>query len=198
MGAVILAVADVRQLTEAMGDLLLPGQRKVHWHSDRPRRHDTVIGQVAELPIRAVVVVRHGPRSDRQERRRRKAFERLVPALVERGCAELTLESRGPHADQKDRQMLDALRSRHQADGLRLTHTPGPADPLLWYADAVVGAVVASRTGRPRWRQWLADKITVMEIEDPEQSASPGPCRPTGSPEAHFRDHLNGAATPSV
>ncbi len=89
------------------------------------------------------------------------------------GCLDLTLESRGRQADKRDRQadkrdreMLDALRARHQADGLRLNHTPGPADPVLWIADAVVGAVVASRTGQPRWCLRLEGTITVVEVDE--------------------------------
>lgn len=164
MGAIIATPANAPVLGEAMRDLLLPGQKKVHWHGDQPSRHDAVIDVVSALPLEAVVVVRQGPKTDKDDRRRRKVLEALAPALDGLGCVDLTLESRGSRADKRDREMLDALRARQRVDRLRLTHAPGPSDPLLWVADAVVGAVVAARVGQPQWRRRLENKLTVTEV----------------------------------
>lgn len=47
--------------------------------------------------------------------------------------------------------------------GLRIEHVPGPAEPALWLADAVCGAVVAYRLGDDRWIR-LIDKRATIEL----------------------------------
>lgn len=165
MAAVIAAPTDAPELVEAMRALALPGERKVHWRGDTEARHDEVVDVISGLPIEAIVVVRQGPEDERDERRRRKCFELFVPQIDELGCVELVLESRGVKADKRDRDMLDAMRARHAVGGLRLNHSPGPADPVLWIADAVCGAVVAHRTARPQWLQHLERKITLHHVD---------------------------------
>ncbi len=167
MGAVLAVPDEVPDLRAAMRELQRPREKKVHWHADSDGRHDTIIGVVAELPIEGVVVVRHGMPGEKDERRRRKCFETFAPELVAAGCTNLTLESRGRTADERDRKMLDALRSQRRLDGtLRLDHAAGPADPVLWIADAVCGALVASRVGNRRWWAHLEKKMTVHLVDD--------------------------------
>lgn len=167
MAAVVAEPSIAEELRDAMRPLLLAGQKKVHWRGDSHARHDLVAAVVAELPIDAVVVVRRGPDGERDERRRRKCFETLAPLLAGLGCTELTLESRGVRDDRRDRDMVDALRASRRLDArLRLEHTPGPADPLLWIADAVCGAVVADRVGRSRWLSLLERRTTIHLVDD--------------------------------
>ena len=61
--------------------------------------------------------------------------------------------------------MLDALRaSRTVSPALRLDHLPGSADPLLWIADVLCGAVVAARSGRPEHLDVLCPQVTLVEV----------------------------------
>jgi hypothetical protein len=166
MAAVVAAQASADELRAEARQLLLPGQRKAHWRDDGPDRHDQVTKVIAGLPLEALVVVRQGPISDRSERRRRKCFERFAVELEALGCGHLTLESRGPSDDQRDRNLLDALRSKKIATNLRLDHKRGPEDSLLWIADAVCGAVVSSRTGEPRWLVELGNLVHLVSIDD--------------------------------
>ncbi|GAA4849195.1 hypothetical protein GCM10023221_30620 [Luteimicrobium xylanilyticum] len=167
MAAVVVEPPAVEELRDAMRPLLLPGQKKAHWRGDSDTRHDVVSAVVADLPLDAVVVVRCGPDRDRDERRRRKCFEVLAPLLADLGCTELTLESRGVRDDRRDRDMLDALRaSRRLGPSMRLKHAPGPADPVLWIADAVCGAVVADRVGRGRWLRALERRTTIHVVDE--------------------------------
>lgn len=165
MAAPIAEAGDCAELTEAMRTLLLPEQKKVHWRAESRRRRDTIVDVIAELPLEGVVVVRQGPKDDSDERRRRKVLERFLPTLDQLGCVELTLESRGTRLDGRDRVMLDALRTRREVSGLRLDHATGPSDPVLWIADAICGAIVADRTGDPRWRIRLEQKLTLDVID---------------------------------
>lgn len=167
MGAVVAAPDAADDLRAAMVEIRRPGEKKVHWRADSERRHDTVIGIISELPIEGVIVVRRGAPTERDERRRRKCFEAFAPELAAAGCTTLILESRGATADRRDRDMLDALRAQRRIDTrLRLDHATGPSDPVLWIADAVCGAYVASRVGDPRWWAALTSRTAVYSIDD--------------------------------
>lgn len=166
MGAAIAEAEHAEEIREAMRELLLPSQKKVHWRGDDERRHDRIIEAVAALRLEALVVVRVGLSSEKDERRRRKCLEHFLPAIAGLGCSTLTLESRGPADDRRDMTLVAALRSSQRiASSLRVHHVPGPADPALWVADAVCGAVVADRTGRPRWVKALERRLTIEVID---------------------------------
>ena len=141
------------------------GDQYGHWRTDSDDRHDHLIGVIARLPIEALVVVRQGPETDKNERRRCKCLETLLPELTRCGCTHLVIESRGARDDRRDRDMLDALRAKKEITGLRLDHAPGPADPVLWIADAVCGAVVAHRTGESRWLEAIADRVMIQNVD---------------------------------
>lgn len=166
MSAVITEVDRAHELRNAIRPMLLPSRRKVHWRGDSRAQHDRVIELMTGLPIEALVVVRIGPDTDRDERQRRKCLEHFLPELSERGCDHLILESRGRADDRRDRNMLDALRAQRRISGFRLEHVAGPADPVLWLADAVCGAVVASRTGEPHWLAAIEDQVTVHHVDE--------------------------------
>jgi len=165
MAAVIAGAQHADALRDGVRPLLRKGEKKLHWRTDADRRHDSVIGAIVELPIEAFVVVRRGPATDKSERRRRKCLETLLPELTLRGCDHLVMESRGPTDDRRDRDMLDAMRAKKEIVGLRLDHAPGPADPVLWIADAVCGAVVAHRTGESRWLEAIADRVMIRNLD---------------------------------
>lgn len=167
MGAVLARPEDVPALRGAMLELKRPSEKKIHWRGDTGSRHDAVVGVMAELPIEGVIVVRRGPAGEKDERRRRKCFERFAPELQDMGCTSIVLESRGRKADDRDRAMLDALRAQKRVAGsLRLAHAPGPAEPVLWIADAVCGAFVRHRLGEGRWWGVIERRMTVHVIDE--------------------------------
>jgi hypothetical protein len=76
-----------------------------------------------------------------------------------------TFESRGTADDRRDRDMLDALRAKKiVSPDLRIEHTPGPKDPLLWVADAVCGAVTHDRIGQPEYPQIIRGQVDIIAI----------------------------------
>lgn len=124
-----------------------------------------IIENIRNLPIENYVVVRANCVGDKLERRRRKCLEAFAPNLAAMGCENLTLESRGRVADKKDMALLKVMRTRHQIDSsLRLDHVVGPADPILWLADAVCGAVVADRSGDSQFVSALGSRLTLEEL----------------------------------
>lgn len=166
LSAVLTEEESTQTLRESVQSLKMPAEKKIHWHSDDDKRRMLVIETIAELPIEAVVVVRVGSIDEGEERRRRKCFERFAVELDELGCSRLTLESRGRRQDQRDMTMLDAMRSKRRvSSALRLTHTPGPADPALWVADALCGAVVAHRVGNSSYLAMVEQFTNVIIVE---------------------------------
>lgn len=164
LAAAVAAPEDADELWAVMAALRRTTEKKIHWRGDSADRHRHVIATIAELPLEAVVVVRKGLSGEPPERRRRKCFERFVMELEQLGCSRLTLESRGPRADQRDRTMLDTMRARRWVTGeLKLAHRPGPVDPRLWIADAVCGAVVSARTGDDRFLERIRSRVHLIE-----------------------------------
>lgn len=165
LATVLAEQTDADSIRAAMAGVRLPNEKKVHWYGDRNRR-DALIRAVEPLPFTATVVVRTGASDERDERRRRKCLERLLLEVEGWGCARLTLESRGPRPDQRDRAMLDALRASRviASPGVRLEHRRGPEDPALWVADVVCGAVVAARTGSASHLDVLRDRVDLIEV----------------------------------
>ncbi|MDQ1740336.1 MAG: hypothetical protein QOE53_1988, partial [Pseudonocardiales bacterium] len=61
--------------------------------------------------------------------------------------------------------MPDALRARHVVTReLRITHTPGPKDALLWVPDVVCGAVTHERAGEGQYAEILAARLEIITI----------------------------------
>lgn len=165
LSAVLVHRSNLELSRSAAAPLRVRGQSKPHWRDESFRRHDRVIGVAAGLPLESIVVVRLGREGEHPERRRRKCFERLVVELETRGCQRLVLESRGSVDDRRDRQMLDGLRVARKSSTLRLDHAPGGAEPMLWIADAVCGAVVDARTGDDRWFRRITGATSVVVID---------------------------------
>jgi hypothetical protein len=148
-----------------MEALRLRGQLKVHWRDESVTRRRLVAVAVAELPLQHLVVIRDGRPGERTERRRRHCLERMLFELDRLEVTTATFESRGPADDRRDRNMLDALRARNVVSSeLRMTHTPGPKDALLWVPDIVCGAVTNERAGQGEYAKILAAQLRIITI----------------------------------
>jgi hypothetical protein len=164
LGAVVIRddlVSEIR----ASAERLRPSKGvKAHWHGSSVRDRDKMIAVLASLPVASLVVVRLAQAPEHTERQRRKCMELLLPTLV--GVTDLTLELRGGKDDQRDREMLAGLRRSKAIGGaLRMHHSNGPNDPLLWLADILCGAASTARRGEARWWDSLRDSTAVLTFE---------------------------------
>jgi hypothetical protein len=162
LSAVSVSPGRVDDVRDRMARLRRPAEKKLHWRGDSRARHEHVLRELDGAEVDAVVVVRDGRPDERPERQRRKCLEHFLSALG--AIDHLTLESRGSALDRRDRDLVDALRASHRLGGLRVDHVPGPADPMLWTADAVCGAVVASRTGDPSYLDLVRHRVLITEV----------------------------------
>lgn len=169
-GTYVLAAAIGRRtceddVREQMARLRLPGQVKLHWRDETERRRATISRTVAGLDVAHLAVVRSGVSHERPERRRRKCLERLLHELQTRAVDDVILESRGPHDNGRDVQMLNALRGQAAVGpSLRLSHVIGRTEPMLWIPDTVCGAVTSARTGVSTYLAQLESRLTLIEI----------------------------------
>jgi hypothetical protein len=157
--AAVLCVREAMDDVRAqMQPLLTRGHNKVHWRDEtKPARRLAITNQVSSCAIDHLIVVRHGIETDTHRRPRNTALKHLLHELDQREVAQAILESRGPADDRRDRQLHDRLRrNREIGGGLKVSHVPGPADPGLWVADAVCGAVSSARTGATEYLEMLA------------------------------------------
>lgn len=156
-------VSDARS---ALRELKPVAARKLHWREPATEaKRSNIVQRIAALGLSHIVVVRLSA-TDTARRQRAKALEMLCVELEAVGVQQLTLESRGPADDQRDLKTLAGLRNRRLVSpALRLWHTPGPQEPLLWIADVCAGVVSDARIGIDVHHGLLAEHITVHEIE---------------------------------
>lgn len=156
---------DLDAIRTTMRGMLLPGQRKLHWRAESNKRRRQIVEAISAAPVEHLVVVRGGRAGEKPERRRRACLERLLFELPGLGVDQVVMESRGRKDDERDREMLRAMRTRKLVGGsLRLDHTPGPSEELLWLPDAVCGAVTRSRSGDRVYVQAIEARLTILTI----------------------------------
>lgn len=167
-GTYIVAVAliedsDVDTVRMTMSGLLLPAERKVHWHGSSESRRGELVKTVADLPICGITVV-HNAEGSNERRGRRKCMECVLPHVASLGCRSITLESRGTE-DASDRDILQKFRSRKVIDDrLRLEHRIGHIEPVLAVPDIICGAVVQHRVGNRAYLDALSRMVDIVEI----------------------------------
>lgn len=132
------------------------GMRKLHWHDMDTKEKARSLEAIARIPHwNAVAICAPMLTGPRQERARRKCFERILPRLEERGVDTLVLESRWKQEDKLDVDMAYALRNRRMIERLRIQHIrPDAGEVRLWVPDQILGAVGDLIVGAEGWEKW--------------------------------------------
>lgn len=134
--------ADIADVRDELRGCLPRGAKKVHWKEATDQQQEHFVEVVAALPLIHLVVVREDTSREPGERSRRACIEMLFYELSQMDVGHATFESRGRADDALDVKMIQALRKKQiVSHSFRIAHQPGPAEPLLWVADIVNGAV---------------------------------------------------------
>jgi hypothetical protein len=166
LAATICQTADLPTVRQEVAGLRLKGQQKLHWRDESDKRRRQIAEFIALLPLEHVVVIRNAHPDDRPERRRRHAMERLLHELDQADVKDVTFESRDSHSNNRDREMLNAYRSRRVVSlGLRISHVGGRDDAMLWVADVLCGVTVKQRTGDVTYLEAIQARSFVRIIE---------------------------------
>ena len=135
---------DVR---EALRPLLLPGQIKLHWSDESEQRRRRIVDGLLQLEHMSVVITHLSERRKKNERFRRLCLGELYNEMVAMDVHDLLLESRSAQQDMSDVAHVVALQGAGLDKRLRISHKRGGDEPLLWIADAVLGAINARESG---------------------------------------------------
>jgi hypothetical protein len=163
LAAVIMSEPRRAALRDEALALRISG-RKLHWHNESATRRAYLVHQLAAMPISSVVVVRTARTAEGDERSRRKCLEGLLVELDRRDVDQAVLEAREPSQNRRDLDLVARLRQgRRLRSRLRVDHAAGPAEPLLWLADIVAGAVREHRID-PRRHPEFASSVTIIKL----------------------------------
>ncbi|WP_329167508.1 hypothetical protein OHB49_45575 (plasmid) [Streptomyces sp. NBC_01717] len=139
---------------------------KLHWTKRDNAERAELARTVAALDGLHVVAVGApvGPR--RQERARAHCLNLLVCELHGFGVKHLFMEARDQVLNARDVATVQQARYALPKEAVfRLDHLPGAAEPLLWVADIVAGAVRAEKLGEPRYREILRERVIDFPVE---------------------------------
>ena len=166
LSAVRIEPHDEISIRAIMMELKLPTEFKAHCRKSSSKRKNLLINSLADLSLANITVARLSTTSERTERQRRKALERLLFESTSPSAEKVVLESRGAGDDRKDIDFISMLRRNSKTDIMtEITHVRGRIEPLLWTADIVCGAVFAHLNGQSEYWEKLVTHSQSKLIE---------------------------------
>jgi hypothetical protein len=120
LAATLVAPAALHSTRSLMRSLLLPGERRVHFKSEKDSRRKFIVSRLVDRTFEVIVVAS----SEKGDSARAVLLERLVSEAIDRGVSRLVLDSRD-HA------------------GIVYEHIQSSAEPALWVSDAVAWCIGA-------------------------------------------------------
>ena len=141
---------------------------KLHWRDLDADERTKSIELIASFDAYHVVVAGALVDVKRQERTRAHCLERLAWELDLQDVERLTLESRQTVLDKRDLRTIESMRGkRHLSSRRRGCHERPSADPMLWIADQLLGALGESMSGgNGTWFDTVraATTVTLLDV----------------------------------
>jgi hypothetical protein len=131
--AAVVGARDLDVARKTVRGLVLRGQRRLHFASERDARRRQILDAV--LPLTAEVVVYDGT-AHRRRRQRDACLEALVADVAERGFGMLVLE-RDDSVLEQDRRLLYRRVRELGCEDLVYRHQRAREEPLLAIPDAI-------------------------------------------------------------
>ena len=127
------SVASTSDSEKALRSLLKPGQRRLHFKSERDSRRRKILSRMTELDVRVGVwATRRLP--DKEARIR--CLTSLTREAGRARVSDLIIE-RDESVTQADRRIIAAALRAESATGVHYEHVQPHEQPLLWVSDAV-------------------------------------------------------------
>lgn len=147
--AVIITPDDLRTTRGDLRQMLLPGQRRLHFANESPHRRRLLLAAMADLPVRAVMYTS----KQRESIARELAIAALLIDLVGLRGQRLIIEHREDSQNRHERALIaSAVRNGTAPTDLDYQHLNAHEEPMLWVADAVAWAYGAGGEWRRRVR----------------------------------------------
>lgn len=160
MAVVVVPDDRVADLSRRLRQHLPAGLLRWHWRDERPasrRRFLSLVADFAEVDVTAFTCGQQAATQRKTEQARMRCLWELVGQFQVRDVGTLVLESRQEHNDRKDRrEIISAQRAGAAPKELVYRHGRPREEPLLWVADALVGAMgLAAAGGQDEYRDRL-------------------------------------------
>ncbi|KAB8288519.1 hypothetical protein [Bifidobacterium avesanii] len=136
---------------------------KLHWRQMTTRDKSASMEAIASLDTLSFIIVAEQADGVNDERARRKCLERLLRLLEAQGITMLTLESRTPIQDKRDRQYVAYLHTNHTLHAIKLSHAIGADEPCLWLPDQILGAYGDTRSHESDF-SGILERITLEDV----------------------------------
>ena len=155
LAAVFLDTAELGPIRVLLRGLRMPGERKVHFKSERDAVQKDIAARLAETGLRGHIY--HGRGLD--EAVRGACLTRLVADALVEGCTRFVLDSRGLEGDRADRRTVARVLQRHDAvDKMAYEHLRSHEDPALWIPDVLAWCHGAGGD----WRRRIAPIVRAV------------------------------------
>lgn len=139
-GAYLLVVAcalpaELAPSRRRMNQLLLPGQRRLHFTSERDSRRHQIVDCILELGVRATIY--QGPQEVRELAARQACIERLGRDAIAQSAELIVFEVDDSLIDHDRRTLRRVLLGPDGQPLVRYEHLRPHEESLLWIPDAI-------------------------------------------------------------
>lgn len=138
VAATYVGVRDAATVRRRLADLVLPGQRRLHFKSESDRRRRAILRAVSDLPAAIDVYVVRGERSTPA---RIRALRAIVADAQGANEDHVVFIERVDGLEEADQRTISSARA--SAPSLTSQHLSPTEDPVLWVSDAAAWAVGA-------------------------------------------------------
>lgn len=133
VAATAASPATIRESEKALRMLLKPGQRRLHFKSERDSRRREILSGMCKLDVRVAMWVAKGlPNKDARD----ACLASIVAECCASGASTLILE-RDESLMGADRKVISAALRLNQNHSVCYSHATPHEQPLLWISDAI-------------------------------------------------------------
>ena len=144
---------------KAMRTLVMPGQRRVHFHTESPARRRQIVTTITDTGARTRIYTSSGRR--REIDARAACLQAVVTGAAAVGAHMLLLEQDDSLLWWDRKRLFELTRQAGCAETLRYEHHRGAAEELLWIPDAIAWCWSRGGTWRQLVRPLIDDVHTV-------------------------------------
>jgi hypothetical protein len=155
VSAALVDPSDLARLRKELRNLLLPGQRELHFQ-EKPQRRRQLADRI--VAAGATVTVYTACCHDGDETARRRCLRQLAHDLITSGAHRLVLDSREGRDVLDARTLRTTLGAQPSRGGLAYEHLDSTQEPLLWIPDALGWCYGA----RGDWHRRVAAAINAV------------------------------------
>lgn len=165
LSAVMVPEAATEGYRNALRELLLTKQHRLHWRDEGAQRRIEITHAIAALGATSFTVVGTGLHSAKQRRARRKCMERLFWHLAQRSVVRAVMEGRGAVGNREDLDMVNALRAHNaMPEDMHVDWVDPGGEELLWLPDAIAGIIALAEIGDATFRTILVGDHRIERL----------------------------------